>query len=77
MIDENAVENGSKQIVRKETQDIIDASMDHQFQENMRKYTLVGELSNWRTNMKDNKRRQQILSGRAKILDLVNKACSS
>lgn len=77
MIDENAEQTEYKISNNKGTQDIIDASMDHQFQENMRKYTLVGNLSNWRTNMKDNKRRQQILRGRGKILDLVNKACSS
>ena len=41
------------------------------FEQKMAATTLVGNLSNWR-NMRDNKRRSKILTGRIKILTLIN-----
>lgn len=44
-----------------------------QFDENMALHTLVGNITHWRL-MKNNKRRQQIITGRMKILSLLARA---
>jgi len=60
-----------------ETQAQIDEYNQAMHNENMRKHTKIGDLSNWRQNMKNNTRRSQILSGYTKIMGLVQKACTS
>ena len=60
----------------KSVQDIIDNSMDMAFKQKMAMYTLIGDLTSWRTNMKNNSRREQVINGRAKILSFVDRCLS-
>jgi hypothetical protein len=52
---------------------IIDEQQDVAFQARMRQFNMVGDLTNWRTNMKDNKRRTQVISGYSKIMGIIFK----
>ena len=49
------------------------SNQSEQFDQNMAIHTLVGNLTHWRTNMKDNKRRTKILVGRNKIFNLLDR----
>jgi hypothetical protein len=57
----------------KSVTEIIDEQQDLAFKERIRQFNLVGDLTSWRTNMKDNTRRGQILSGRKKIIGIISK----
>ena len=50
----------------------VEAQQDANFQAAMEAHTYVGKLTGWR-QMKNHKRREQIMSGRAKILSLIFK----
>lgn len=49
----------------------LEKANETNFDTAMQLHTLVGNLSHWRTNMRDNKRRQKIFVGRAKIFNLL------
>ena len=46
---------------------------EEQFQQQMDAHTMIGNLSHWRTNFKDNSAKIKILVGRVKILNLLDR----
>jgi len=53
--------------------DELRENQDVMFEQNMAMHTLLGNLTHWRTNMRDNTRRQKILAGRVKIFNLLDR----
>ena len=51
-------------------QDELEKNQAQQFEENIAKYTLVGNLTHWR-KLKDNSVRSKVLIGHNKILRLI------
>ena len=57
----------------KEIQEQLKANQDAQFDQNMAIHTLLGNMSNWRTNSKNNANRIKMLAGRSKIFALLDR----
>tara|TARA_R110000796_G_scaffold103257_9_gene212465 strand:+ start:1267 stop:1461 length:195 start_codon:yes stop_codon:yes gene_type:complete len=49
---------------------ILAEQQDVAFNARMRQFNQIGELTNWRTNMKDNTRRTKILVGYNKLMGI-------
>lgn len=54
--------------------ELIEAQQNANFEENMARYTFVGNMMAWRPHTKNNARRMDIVRGNMKIRFLVNKA---
>tara|TARA_R110000823_G_scaffold47307_2_gene120788 strand:+ start:529 stop:711 length:183 start_codon:yes stop_codon:yes gene_type:complete len=54
-------------------QDQLKANQQVQFDQNMAMHTLMGNLQHWRKNQKNNANRMKIITGRAKIFQLLQR----
>lgn len=54
-------------------QEELKANQDIQFDQNMAIHTLVGNLTNWRANFKNNASKMKTVVGRAKIFNLIDR----
>lgn len=59
--------------MQKDLQQQIKDMHDAQFEANMQLITLVGNLSHWRTNFKNNAAKGKILVGHQKIFTLLDR----